>query len=200
MNDQASSYPFLSGDRIYLREVRPADVGETYYRWMNDPQVTRFLESKFYPNPVEKLREYVAGKLGDRDNVFLAIVLKKGDRHIGNIKLGPINWIHRLGDIGLLIGEKDCWGQGYATEAIRLVAGYAFHTLNLHKLTAGCHAANQGSLKAFQNAGFVIEGVRKRHVYCDGIYMDIILLGMLKPENGEAQRQADAHAGHTLCS
>ncbi|MDC4205802.1 MAG: hypothetical protein MPW17_05915 [Candidatus Manganitrophus sp.] len=68
---------FLEGKRIYLREVRPSDVNERYYRWMNDPEITRFLESRFAPNAIENLRDYVAGKLGDRDNIFLAIVLKK---------------------------------------------------------------------------------------------------------------------------
>jgi RimJ/RimL family protein N-acetyltransferase len=113
--------PFLGGDRIYLREVRPFDVNDAYYRWMNDPEVTRFLESRMFPNPIETLRDYVAAKLGDRNNVFLAIVTKEGGRHIGNIKLGPVDWVHRLGDIGLMIGEREYWGKGYATEAIRLV-------------------------------------------------------------------------------
>ena len=171
---------FIKGERIYLREVRPSDVNENYYRWMNDPEVTRYLESRFYPNSMEGLREYVAGKLGDRDNVFLAIVLKDGDRHIGNIKLGPINWIHRLADVGILIGEKDCWGKGYATEAIRLVVDYAFRELNLHKVTAGCYDANQGSVRAFLKAGFTQEGVRKSQVYCDGQYVDTILMGIIR--------------------
>jgi len=176
---------FIEGERIYLREVRPSDVNENYYSWMNDPEVTRYLESRFYPNSMEGLHEYVASKLGDRDNVFLAIVLKEGDRHIGNIKLGPINWIHRLADVGILIGEKACWGKGYATEAIRLVANYAFRMLNLHKLTAGCYELNQGSAKAFQKAGFVIDGVRKQHHYCDAAYIDAVLLGMLKPKGDQ---------------
>lgn len=184
MGEHDTFYPFLVGKRIYLREVRPSDVNERYYRWMNDPEVTYFLESKFYPNSLEGLREYVTSKLGDHDNVFLAIVLKEGDRHIGNIKLGPINWIHRFGDVGLIIGEKDCWGQGYATEAISLIARYAFDVLNLHKLTAGCHATNFGSLKAFQKAGFVVEGVRQQHLYCNGVYVDVVLLGLLSPRVG----------------
>ncbi len=112
---------FIEGDRLYLREVRPSDVNEAYYRWMNDSAVTQYTESRFYPNTMESLREYVARMTADRTNVFLAIVLKDGDRHIGNIKLGSINWIHRYADIGIIIGEKDCWGQGYATEAIRLL-------------------------------------------------------------------------------
>lgn len=175
-------YPFLAGQRIYLREVRPSDVNENYYRWMNDPEVTRFLESRFYPNSMEGLRQYVTSRLGDRDNVFLAIVLKEGDRHIGNIKLGPINWIHRCGDIGIIIGEKDCWGRGYASEAIQLMVDYGFRTLNLNKITAGCYDLNQGSAKAFQKVGFVMEGVRARQFYFDGKYLDDLLMGIFRED------------------
>lgn len=180
MNPGTRPLRFLEGDRVYLREVRISDVGENYYQWMNDPEVTRYLEARFYPNPVDGLREYVASKLGDRNNVFLAIVLKESDRHIGNIKLGPINWIHRFADVGLLVGEKDCWGKGYATEAIRLITHYAFNTLDLRRLTAGCYDANRGSAKAFFNAGWQQEGLRKNHFYCNGSYVDEILLGIVR--------------------
>jgi len=173
---------FLEGKRLYLREVRPSDVSENYYRWMNDPEVTHYLESRFYPNSIEGLREYVESKLGDRDNVFLAIVLKEGGRHIGNIKLGPINWIHRFADVGIVIGEKDCWGKGYATESIRLVVDYAFHVLNLHKVTAGCYSLNEGSAKAFQKAGFVVEGTHRQQYYCCGSYVDGVLLGLTRSD------------------
>lgn len=176
-------YPFLPGENLYLREVRPNDVNDNYYRWLNDREVTRFLESRFYPNSREKLREYVEEKLSDPNNLFLAIVLKEDHRHIGNIKLGPINWMHRFADIGILIGERDCWGRGHATEALRLLADYAFSELNLNKLTAGCYEANAGSLKAFQKAGFLKEGTLHRQFYCEGRYMDGILLGLVKPEN-----------------
>jgi [ribosomal protein S5]-alanine N-acetyltransferase len=172
---------FLEGERIYLREVRTADVGDNYYRWMNTPEVTRYLESRFRPNSIEALREYVSALSRDPDNFFLAIVLKDGDRHVGNVKLGPVNWIHRHADLGILIGEKDFWGKGYATEAIRLASDYAFRVLNLHRLGAGCYERNQGSVRAFEKAGFEIEGVRRQHFFCDGEYTGHTLLGLLNP-------------------
>jgi len=171
---------FITGERIYLREVRLSDVNEDYYRWMNDPDVTQYLESRFYPNSLEGLRDYVTGKLGDRDNVFLAVVLKDGDRHIGNIKLGPINWIHRFADVGIMLGDKSSWGKGYASEAISLVVDYAFRKLNLHKVTAGCYCSNQRSLRAFEKAGFQVEGTLKEHYRLDGQYIDAMLLGITR--------------------
>jgi len=170
---------YLESERIYLREVRLSDVNENYYKWMNDPEIIRYLESRFYPNSLESIQDFVKSKLGDRESILFAIVLKEDDRHIGNIKIGPVNWFHRLADVGLLIGEKDCWGKGYATEAIKLITEYGFRVLNLHKITASCYGGNSGSAKAFIKAGYFEEGVRKSHFFSEGKYEDLILLGKI---------------------
>jgi len=174
-----TDHNFISGSRIYLREVRDSDVNETYYRWMNDSEIIQHLESRFAPTSMESLLEYVKNFQENKDNIFLAVVLNENHTHIGNIKIGPINWFHRLADIGIIIGEKNCWGSGYASEAISLLTDFAFNALNLHKLTAGCYEQNVGSLKAFQKAGFEIEGVRKQHCFSNGNYVDAILLGKI---------------------
>ena len=171
----------MQGERIYLRKISPDDVNEAYCRWMNDPATNRFLESRFYQHTIETLREYIVARQGDNLNAFFAIVLKDGDRHIGNIKIGPIDPHHKLADIGILIGEQDCWGMGYASEAIALVVDYAFNVLGLHKVTAGCYAPNKGAIKAFEKVGFTQEGVRKAHCFFEGEYVDDILLGLVRP-------------------
>jgi len=183
MADKSIQYnPIVQSERLYLREVRPSDVNETYYRWMNDPEITRYLETRFIPQSIENIRDYVISMQGDADNCFFAILLREKDRHMGNIKLGPIRWTHRLGEISLIIGEKECWGKGYATEVIELIVQHAFETLNLHKVTAGCYSTNTGSIKAFQKAGFEIEGKRKDHFYDRGTYVDHILFGRINSD------------------
>jgi [ribosomal protein S5]-alanine N-acetyltransferase len=183
MDDKKEICTFIEGKKIYLRGLYLSDVNYSYHHWMNDPDVTAYTESRFYPHTMDDLRDYVTNINRNRDNVFLAILLRDGGRHIGNIKLGPINWIHRFADVALIIGEKDCWGKGYATEAIRLMVDYAFNKLNLHKLTAGCYETNQGSAKCFQKAGFTIEGCRKSHYFCNGMFVNAILLGLLNSKD-----------------
>ena len=179
MKREDQSYWLITGDRINLRKVKESDAGNNYYHWMNDSEVTRFLANGVQRHSIESLREYIKEKNKDSSNYFLAIIIKDGNQHIGNIKLGPINWVHRHGDIGIIIGEKEQWGKGYATEAISLVVKYAFDNLNLHKITAGCTELNLGSMKAFQKNGFEIEGVRKKHFFWKGRYINGILLGLI---------------------
>lgn len=180
-NDKNRSKHFIEGDRIYLREVRVSDVTDDYCRWMNDPKVDRYLETRFHPHSREEIESYVSEMKEDADTVFLAILVKQGDVHIGNMKIGPANRIHLYADLSIVIGERAYWGKGFATEAIILAVEYAFSTLNLHKLEAGAYANNRGSIKAFRKADFFEEGRRKGHFFCNGSYVDWVLMGILHP-------------------
>lgn len=173
---------FLDSENIYLREVRLSDVGAVYYAWMNDPSVNQYLETRFFPRSLQNIEQHVQTLDGKADEVFFAICVKEGDQHIGNIKIGPINWVHRFADISLLIGDKNYWGKGMATEAIQLITDFGFRQLNLHKLKAGCYAKNEGSKKAFLKAGYVVEGTLRQHFFSNGIYQDAYQLGILKDE------------------
>ncbi len=173
----------IEGERLYLRNVELADAKSSYAEWMNDPEVVRYTESRFQKHTIESLRGYISG-MQRPDVVFFAIVLKDGDRHIGNIKLGPINRFHQTADVGIIIGDKPSWGSGYGAEAIKLAVGYAFDTLKLHKLTAGCYAVNKRAIEAFKKAGFKIEGVKRQQWRLDdGNWTDGVCLGYL-PEDG----------------
>ena len=170
----------LSGETVFLRTLMEDDVGERYRSWMNNPDVVRFTESRFQSYSIEDLNEYVRQARDDSSVALFCICEIEGGTHVGNIKLGPVNWTHRFGDIGLVLGESSVWGKGYATEAISLVCAYAFDTLQLNKLTASMYAENVGSKKAFERVGFVQEGVRRSQYLCDGNYTDLILLGRLR--------------------
>ncbi|MDD5005730.1 MAG: GNAT family N-acetyltransferase [Candidatus Omnitrophica bacterium] len=169
---------FIEGKRIFLRNIVPEDINENYCRWMNDQDINKYMETRYFPHTIEDIKQYVEKIHNNPEQIFLAICLKNEKQHIGNIKLGPINWIHRVGEISLFIGEKACWGKGYATEAIKLISNYAFYKLNLRKLTAGCYANNIGSLLAFQKANFVQEAILKNQYFCDGVYVNKICLAL----------------------
>lgn len=175
-------HPFIVGEKIYLRGLERPDLEGEYFDWLNDREVTKFLDSGFFPNTMEKMEEYYSNIALSPNNLMLAIIDKESDKHIGNIKAGPINWVTGVASLGIMIGNKEFWGRGYGTEAIRLVLDYAFKSLNLHKVTAGIVANHQASIRAFQKAGFEIEGRAKSQFFLDGEYCDSLYLGIVKED------------------
>ena len=172
--------PILYGERIYLRRLTEEDASEDYVRWMNDPDINQYLESRFYTHTIESTKAFIRSVTNDNNYQF-GIFVKETGQHIGNIKIGSINHYHRTADIGFLIGEKIFWGKGIATEAIGLAIDFAFITLKLHKLWGGLYSPNMGSLGAFKKNGYEQEGVKKSQCQLNGVYYDVLLFGKINP-------------------
>jgi ribosomal-protein-alanine N-acetyltransferase len=168
--------PLLT-ERLLLRTLTIADATDRYLAWMRDPETTRFLESRLVDHDLGSLREYIASCNDAPASILLGICLADGT-HIGNIKLGPIDPYHQQAAVGLLIGERDQWGKGHATEAIGALTAYAFQEIGLQKLYAGCYASNVGSAGAFLKAGWTEEGRNRAHWRSDGGREDNIQLGI----------------------
>jgi RimJ/RimL family protein N-acetyltransferase len=174
--------PIVS-ERIILDTLSAPDVTDTYVSWLNDPAINRYLEVRFSSHSIESVRNTVSAFNDSPDSLLLGIFLKAPRRHIGNIKLGPIDPMHGRGDIGIVIGDKACWGKGFATDAIVALVDYAFGTLGLTKLIAGCYSNNLGSMKAFLKVGFEEEGRLKDYWSSpDGGREDEVLLGRTNPQ------------------
>ncbi|GAB4468370.1 MAG: GNAT family protein [Burkholderiaceae bacterium] len=166
----------LKRGEVELFGLQPNDVTDEYVAWLNDPAVNRFLESRFVAHTLESTQRFVQAVVDSGDSILFGIRYVPQCRHVGNIKLGPIDRHHLRAEIGLLIGDRTVWGRGIAANAIELAARYAFDALGLLKVTAGCYAGNAGSRRAFEKAGFVVEGIRRRHFLLDGAPEDGILL------------------------
>ena len=128
----------------------------------------------------EDLEKYILSQLGNSEILFLGIDEKTSARHIGNIKIGPLHGVHGTAELGFLIGEQDCWGKGYATEAIALAIELAFNKLSARKIIAGCYRENVASEKAFIKNGFEREGYLKQHVMDGQEVTDVIQFGLLR--------------------
>lgn len=165
---------------VELFLLQPSHVSPAYVGWLNDPQVNRYLESRFARHDLDSTRAFVDSCHRDPKTVFWGMrALGMASAHVGNIKLGPIDGQHRTGDIGILLGEPTAWGRGLARAAISRVADIARHELGLRKLTAGCYASNIGSVKAFTLAGFVVEGRRPAQFLLDNQPEDLIQMGLV---------------------
>ncbi|MCA6436351.1 MAG: GNAT family N-acetyltransferase [Bacteroidetes bacterium] len=174
----------LVGKDIYLRPIVEGDATQEYVDWLNDKAINQYLESRFVLATIQNVKKFIADTNSNSANYFFAICLNSNKKHIGNIKLGPINNYHKRGDIGLMIGDKERWGKGYATQAIGLVADFGLNELQLNKVTAGCYSNNKASEQSFLKNGFIIEGRFKNHfIDANGVWVDLISLSKLNGSN-----------------
>ena len=174
---ERSEPPTLTGERVLIRALMPEDGNEAYAHWMNDPGVVEYTESRFTNHTPEDLQSYIRDTRADPLSHMWAICEVGSGDHVGNIKLGPVNIHHHFGDIGLLIGERSAWGHGFATEAISLVCEFAFQQLRLHKVTASMYEENIGSRRAFEKAGFTVEGIRTSQYLLNDHYTGLVMMG-----------------------
>jgi ribosomal-protein-alanine N-acetyltransferase len=172
---------FILGKQIYLRPLEREDLNERYLGWLNDPEI-KYLESGIFPNTQDKLEKFYEKVVEASDQVILAVVDKESDLHIGNVKLGPINWVHRRATFGILIGDKKFWGKGVGEEATRLMVEYAFRRLNLHRVELGVTAENEGAICCYEKVGFQIEGRFRGAVFHEGRYKDSLWMGLLSSD------------------
>jgi ribosomal-protein-alanine N-acetyltransferase len=136
---------------------------------MNDRIVTQYMETRHHRQTRQTIRNYICERSQD-GSTMLAILLNA--RHIGNIKLGAVDPIHRYCSLAYFIGDRDEWGKGYATQAVRYAADYAFVHLKAHRVEAGVYAPNVASARVLDKAGFKHEGTQPRKYLCDNEWID----------------------------
>lgn len=151
-----------------------------YHRWFNDFEVIRYYLDTPRPQTLEERAAwYERVSAGDPHNIDFLIYELATMRPIGRVGLEDINYQHRRATFGLLIGEKDCWGKGYGTEATRLTIDYGFNALGLHNIMLSVSSANTAAIRAYTRAGFRVIGVRREwrregDTALDNIFMDCL--------------------------
>lgn len=163
----------ILGNRIYLEALNQESLSKDYLDWMKDEEVLQYLTGRTKAYSLNELEDYVAKTNDSFTDYLFGIFLVVGNVHIGNIKIGDINSFKKVANVGLLIGNKNLWGKGYATEAIGLVTQFAFDKLNLNRLTAGMVVDNIGSYRAFLKVGYKEIRISAGQELLNGRYVDI---------------------------
>ena len=166
----------LEGERIYLSPINVEDNLQ-YTKWMNDLNVTINLGNFSRNFSIEKEKEAVQRLANDEGN--FAIVLKDGDKLIGNCSLFDIDRVHRVATLGIFIGEEEDRGKGYGVEAIELILSYGFRVLSLNNIMLKVFSFNERAIKAYEKVGFKEIGRRRKSYLInnkcyDEVYMDVI--------------------------
>jgi RimJ/RimL family protein N-acetyltransferase len=140
------------GTNIRLRPTQIEDAEKSSH-WLNDPLIQKFLGiSK--PITPESRKKFLKMKLENETEKNFSIIVKNTNEYIGNVYLYNIDQQKAQAEVGIFIGEKSQWGQGFATEAIGIIIQYAFHNINLKKVYLSTLEDNVAAIKCYQKAGF----------------------------------------------
>ncbi|MDP3221578.1 MAG: GNAT family protein [Rubrivivax sp.] len=169
----AAPLPVLHGERVQLRPMHTSDITDQHAAWLNDPEVVRHSNQRFVHHTVDSSLRYLQSFEGSA-NLYASVRLAAGDRAIGTLTAYR-SLHHGTADIGILMGDRRCWGQGLGLQAFQLMADWLATQPGLRKLTCGMLASNHGMLKIAQRAGFTREAVRVAQELVDGQPTDIVL-------------------------
>ena len=168
----------------------------SWARWSTDSELLRLRNgdparprtAKYYQD--EEARRPVTGSRFAFD-----IRLLEAGRLIGFTSLWVANWANAEGWVGIFIGERTDWGQGYGTDAMRVLLRYAFAELNLARVSLATFATNTRAIRSYQKAGFSLEGAPREVVQRDGRRSDDAIMGILRDEWRSREWTAPSKAG-----
>ena len=170
---------YLESERLILKPLGLIHLSYDYVDWMNDPFVYEYLESGG-DYTIDLLRDYLT-QVEKSNILFWAIHLKFDNKHIGNIKIDPINYKHSFGEYGIMMGDRSEWGKGYAFEASLTVLNHCFEILNLRKVCLGVISHNEIAIALYKKLGFIIEGIYKKHLLYNKDFSDCIRMSKFNP-------------------
>lgn len=147
----------LESERLILKPLSLKHLTTTYVDWMNDIDIYKYLETG--GNYTLKDLEDYLNQQEKNDILFWAIHIKESNKHIGNIKIDPIDYTNNSGEYGIMMGDKTEWGKGYAKEASLKVINFCFNELNLSQVTLGVIQNNINAIKLYEKIGFVVEKI-----------------------------------------
>ena len=169
----------IHGVRVRLRAIERDDIPR-FLKWLNDPGIRRYL-TMYLPLSRAQEERWFDQHLKNEGSQVFAIETIEGE-HIGSIGLHEINWKDRCANLGIFIGERDFWGQGYGADAIHALLTLAFDEMGLHRISLRVFDFNTRAIRCYQKCGFRQEGCLREAHFSEGRHHDVLLMGILARE------------------
>ncbi|HUQ40936.1 MAG TPA: GNAT family protein [Candidatus Limnocylindrales bacterium] len=170
--------PVLKGEHVTLR---PADDDDPprFLPWVSDMEVTRFLGRR---TGMALYQEVDFFKRSGESKTDVLWMIEADGETVGATGLHQIDWQNAHATTGILIGAKDKWGRGIASETMRIRTRYAFRQLNLRKLMTEVFVENAASRRALEKSGYRTVGTQRQHFFTGGRWHDVWLGEVLRDE------------------
>ena len=162
----------LSSARLFLRPFQVRDINDTYLGWLNDPVVMRFSNQRFREHTGATALAYLESFSGTA-NSFLLIEQRLNLRSIGTATVYR-SLQHGTADIGLMVGDRQCWGKGYGREAWESLLEALLLEPGMRKVTGGTARPNLAMARIMEYSGMELEAVRGRQEIIEGQAVDLL--------------------------
>ena len=173
----------MEGKLVRLRGYEKSDL-EAVMKWWHDEEVIRFISAAVFPASSLEEEQFIEKVASGRDPANKEFVIETvADRkYIGAIGLHNISWLCRNARLGVVIGDKDYWGRGYGTDAVKLLLRLAFEKVGLHRVDLIVFTFNERAIACYEKCGFRREGVLRDYVFKLGKFQDVLLMSILANE------------------
>jgi len=173
-------------DGYYVRGLRESDLEGSYLSWFEDQEVCKYNSHGKFVKNVDWFRAFYAD-LNLEDRVVWAIC-HEDDGHIGNVSLQSISFINRNAEFAILIGNPKHWRKSVGLDASLTLLHHGFDKLNLERVYCGTAGSNVGMQNLAKRMGMVEEGRRRKHLFLNGQWEEMVEYGVLRDEFKDAQR------------
>lgn len=179
------SKSILTGKLVYLAALEPQALAEAIHRWDRDSEFRRLLDSSpANQYSVKKLKELCQKEQVDepRSGYTFGIHSVEGNNLIGFTDLEGNIIPHGEAFVGIGIGDRDFWGKGYGSDAMKVILRFAFQELNLRRVALDTFEYNPRAIHSYEKVGFIHEGRARKYLYREGRRWDLIFMGILREE------------------
>ena len=174
----------LTGQLVRLVAMNAETDAEVFARWDVDTEYMRQLDSgPHLPNRAKKVREGIEKEQSEDPNtIAFSVRTLADDRLIGFVAFDGINWQHGETFVAIGIGDPAYRGNGYGTDAMRVMLRYGFRELNLNRIQLDAFSYNERAIKSYLKAGFVEEGRQRGMLLRNGQRWDFVYMSVLRDE------------------
>lgn len=171
-----------TGQLVRLREYKREDVVQAQ-RYLNDPEVKRLLQPGIpFLYTLEDEHRWFDSMSASKETYSFAIETLEDKRYIGGCGLNHIDWKNSVAVVGIFIGDKEYWGRGYGTDAMKVLVKFIFEQMNINKIKLNVYSFNNRAVKSYEKCGFKLEGTLRQEIFRDGKYHDEYVMSILKEE------------------
>jgi UDP-4-amino-4,6-dideoxy-N-acetyl-beta-L-altrosamine N-acetyltransferase len=150
---------------------------DVLFRWINDPEIVKF-NSAFRPISWDEHCAWWESLNSTADKRSFSIRSRADNRIIGTVQLMGIHPIHQHAEVSIRIGDQSDRERGAGTQALKVLIGIAFSSINLRRIFTHVWSDNHRAIKAYAKAGFAHEGTMPKHVFIQGEWKDVTIMGI----------------------